>query len=179
MLEERAPGFFRGPVNSPGGLLKEVARLIYKGDIPDWVDKKQILKELRIFDEVKQVEQKECPICADRRWRTERARSIGTQTVDGDEKEAKKKKKKKPAEHKVAPLAVDTVMTLIGEIYDSVVVQENKVYGAKLQGVPYTQLTLQTEEEAAIALENARGPVAAEAFGVVMAEYGFSCPLDS
>ena len=142
VLEERAPGFFRGPVNSPGGLLKEVARLIYKGDIPDWVDKKQILKELRIFDEVKQVEQKECPICAERRWRTERARSIGTQTVDGDEKEAKKKKKKKPAEHKVAPLAVDTVMTLIGEIYDSVVVQENKVYGAKLQGVPYTQLTL-------------------------------------
>ena len=43
----------------------------------------------------------------------------------------------------------------------------------------FTVSKVQTEEEAAIALENARGPVAAEAFGVVMAEYGFSCPLDS
>ena len=40
----------------------------------------------------------------------------------------------------------------------------------------FTVSKVQTEEEAAIALENARGPVAAEAFGTVMASYGFACP---
>ena len=40
----------------------------------------------------------------------------------------------------------------------------------------FTVSKIQTEEEAAIALENARGPVAAEAFGYVMANYGFACP---
>jgi len=140
-LEERAPQFFKGPVNSPGGLFKHCEALIYKGDLPDWVDKKEIQKRLRLYDEVKVEVQKECPVCEDRKWLVEHAKSIGTQT-EGDEKNEKKKRKKKAPDHKIAPLPVDTVMTLIGEIYDSVVVHENKISMSRAMAVPYTQLTL-------------------------------------